>query len=1027
MTDPSPAPASAPAASPAAPAPGRRGLGLATLVLALVAAGVFLQTLGYDLAYDDAFVIRNNASMRAVDQDVSAAFKLFGQEYWEGINPDSPELLKVQGQALYRPLSLFLWACIRTVLGPGVTWGYHLLNILLHVGVVLLLHRVALLLFDNRRLAFLGALLFAVHPLHSEGVAYVAGVHDVIGTAGVLAGLLFFLRGRDGEGTLSTGALLGILVSMFIALLSKESAVLLIPVLMLTDVMQSQRGHGLKGGQRVILYAGLALTFALHMVIRYQAVGYLAPQPGAISAMDNPLIDQPFDVRLFTGLKLLAMQVWLVLWPAVLSSDYSFDAIPVARSFLEPEVLSGFVLIVAMGVMGLLWFRCWPALAWGILVFLGCSLMTANILMPIGTIFAERLMYLPTVGACLALAAVLDRLLLARATDAAGHVHPVALLVMVAIVGGLTIRTIGRNGEFQHSLALFEAAVEAVPNSARAHFQLGALNARAELYGKAEYDLRQAMKIMERRDGGFVIAQIELGDMFRRDKNWDQAIVEYDSALRTLDNKRSTESHPTVVEETKRMLLGRLAMVREQMGDLGGAEAELRRMIQMQPERHEGYIGLGQTLVDQQRYAEAVPILDQALALVPQNPRALDLLARAAAPIGDFAAFERAMEGRKQTESGRPRALCVEGERMYAEARLAGDMAGVQAAMAKFEEARRLDDTLATPHLYRGRFLAEDGRLFEALSEFNRAIEREPRHPVALLSKARVLLIIGDEDSLAEAVTTLGVLEGVYGGVDCYTLLAEAYFKMGDLKKVEGALRRLKQLGTVPVEVIMNHAFALEDDGQIDEALDVLDDALTLEDHGSDADLHRERARLLLKAGRHAEALVALDRQAVAEVAEVDLPPDRFLPVNRAKALMGLGRDVEAAQQLEVFEAAMNPGDRLARSSLLRWRAELFLRPSGAFYDPAAAQALAEEGLLITDGAPPFYDLSIEARLAQDQVEAALARAVEAAADLPQLPRFGVAGDALALAAAGDVGGAATLLREGDEPMLMRLADALER
>jgi hypothetical protein len=198
---------------------------LPPLLLVLLSVGLYAPTLNYGLVYDDRFLIADNTSVTPARKDLSVAFELFAREYWEGVQSSKAVLLEPRGQALYRPLTLFLWALIVNAHGtpglalpPAVGAG--------NAGVVVLLYLAVTRLFGRPRLAFVAALLFALHPLHAEAAAYVAGLSDLLAAAVVLGGLVLWERATRDPDHLDTRSWVALLVVFFLGLLAKEQAVL---------------------------------------------------------------------------------------------------------------------------------------------------------------------------------------------------------------------------------------------------------------------------------------------------------------------------------------------------------------------------------------------------------------------------------------------------------------------------------------------------------------------------------------------------------------------------------------------------------------------------------------------------------------------------------------------------------------------------------------------------------------------------------------------------------------------------------
>ena len=1007
---------------------------LPPLLLVLLSIGLYAPTLNYDLVYDDRFLIADNTSVTPARKDLSVAFELFGREYWEGVHSNQSAALQPHGQQLYRPLTLFLWALLAnatglepTATGLTGTWAFHLLSVLINAGVVLLLYLATLRLFGRPRLAFVAALLFALHPLHAEAAAYVAGLSDLLAAATVLGGLVLWERATRDPDHLESRAWIALLAVFFLGLLAKEQAVLLIPVVALADAVRSLRGQRTATSSRLAVYWGLLLVLGAHLALRAWAIGSLVPDRMGIPPIDNPVIQEPFFVRLVTGFKLLALQTWLVLWPRHLSIDYSFDAIPVARSLGEPAALAGAVLVLSLTVFGLLRLRTRPALAWGILVFLGCAAFTSNILVPIGTFFGERLLYLPSAGAAVAVAALIDPLLRRRGADAAqGGVSPIGIVLVVVLAGLLGQRTLTRNEDFRSMDALFSSAEKVVPDSARVHYQLGVLHAGSKLFSAAEEHFVRALQIAPK----FIQAVIGLGDVYSADRNFDKAIAVYDGLYRSLGSAEATSAEQ--IDAISALVLRKRAQAKLGKGDAEGSRADFEQAMRLADEDPSAHLELAQTLISRDQHAEAIPILRAALQLSPHNVNALYLLARAGGGAKDAQAYDEAVAGLEQTEGGQLMGLVLRAERLYEEADKARDVARKQQALDMFEQARKQQDTLAVPYIYRARYLAENGRFADAILDLDRALERSPRHPTALLLKG---VALNANNRPAEALPVLQELLTVNPNTACWVALAEAHARLGQTDELAEDFAKIEELGGDPAELVEDRAAQLEAEGQYDQAIAAVEQARSLPDYSSNPMLLRRLGIVLTKSGRFEEALSTFEQQAQADAA---LPPEQqdvFLPINRFRALLPLGRYDEAAAQLERFEAGAQPGT-YQWPSLLHRRAELFLAlkdgQTNPFYNPDEAVRLAEEGIEATQNQySAMYDVSIEALVATGRLADAHARAEDARGRFPGERRYQTAAVALKRAADGgspeERAAAVEQLRKQGDPTLVHIADKLEK
>jgi len=1027
MSDPARTPGTVPPFAPAAAAADRPSWA-AMLCLAVLSIGLFAPALQYELVYDDWFLIAGNELMHPVADSLAAALEFFGHEYWAGVRAEMPEALHPQGQALYRPLTLFTWALIYHVqpttwqTPEAPVWAYHLVNIVLNAVVVLLLYGLVLRLTGRGRVAFLCAALFAVHPLHAEVVTYVNGLSDLLATLAILLGLHAYLSATSGS-SLRPGPYLGLLVVFFVGLLAKELAVLLLAIVPLVDLIAARAGRP-RGGSRLAVYGGLLATFGAHLALRYAVLGYLRPKTSLITHIDNPLVKEDLATRLFTGLKIMGMQLWLFVWPKDLSIDYSFNALPLSDSLTTPETLAALVLFGLLLVWGLVKMGRHPAMAFAVLLFVGTSLFFSNILLPFGTIFAERLTFLPTLGAALAVALLLDAVV--TRVSGGGTMPAPAALVVVVLLAALGYRTIERGRDFRSRLTLWEATADVAPESARVHFNLGASYSAEQLFGAAEEAYQKALAI----DPTFLQAAISLGNTHALDRNFEKAVDVYDRIMTDLEGQTGPQAR-----ELQRIVYQRRGLAKQGAGDFDGALFDLERAAALSTGDEiihgDAQRALAQAQFDRGDHADALENVRQHLENDPDDVDALFLLARAAAAVDDRDTYEEALARLQMSESERARAAAksMEAETLYEQSLVENDPVKRDQALAMFEEVKGTNPELATPYIYRGRYLAERGDYFEAIIEFDIALDRQPNNPAALMFKGLAQLAAGRPQ---EALETARTLEGMQPSVPVYTIMAEAYFWLGDIEGMEAAYAKIEEHGESPIEIILQRIKALEAEGRLDDAIALAEQTSVVPAYAGDPMLQRSYGVLLYEAGRHEEALAAFDRQEKAQFALGDeAAPDPFLPINRARALIGLERWDEAAAQLDRFALGADPDSR-SYPSLLQYRAELALAEGSPYRDPEEALRLAEEGLERTNGRhPPFYDLAILAQVELGELDGARATAQRAIETFPpdrfaRETRFVTIEGAMGLALDGDLERAHEVLEASGDERLLALSDALE-
>lgn len=372
---------------------------------------------------------------------------------------------------VFRPVT-FATLAFNWRLGGARPFGFHLFNLLLHAGAtcVLFLLLEALLGASPpaKEVAFVAALIFAVHPLHTEAVASIAGRAELLAAGFVFAAWILHLDDRQ----------IPAFGCFVLALLSKESAVVFLPLLLVGDYARGKW----KPILRYALFAGVTL---LYLGILWKVQGGRFGQP-TISQLDNPLAVIPAQWRILNALRVAWKYAALHFYPAKLSCDYSFNTIPMYLDWRHTLP----ALLAAMAAIGAwIWAvrkrRSGLILAGGI--YLGGFAVTANILMPTGTIMGERLAYLPSAGFCLLAALGWDWL--------RGRQRTVAVAALAAIVAAFGMRTMVRNLDWTDNMSLYSAGVRVSPGSAKMHGNLGTEYQAAVQWDLAASEYETALRI----------------------------------------------------------------------------------------------------------------------------------------------------------------------------------------------------------------------------------------------------------------------------------------------------------------------------------------------------------------------------------------------------------------------------------------------------------------------------------------------------------------------------------------------------
>jgi len=647
--------------------------------------------------HDDHRLIEQNRLV----QEAGRMPEILARGYWTVDDRQVPNL--------YRPVTILSFALNRRMTGEGAL-GFRLVDLLLHLGVVALVYGVA------RRMApapapLVAALLFAAHPVHTEALGLVVGRSELLMALFTLLALRRFIDGRRGWA----------LAMLPLALFSKESGIALPLLLLAADVLRpaAPPGGDAAGRRPAWRFHAAAAGVALACLgIRAVVLGSVLPS-AFTHFVDNPIAHLPWPRSLFTALAAMARYAALLVWPARLSIDYSYASIPEAASLLDPRALAG-ALVVA-GAAGVAWLaRCRrPALAFAALLFLLPLLPVANLFVPIGTILAERLLYLPSAGVCLAAGIGAARLL---GGAPAGRRRAVAAALGI-VVAALAARSAWRFRDWRDDRTVFAAALVLYPDNVRAQFNYGAASERARDDAAAEAAYRRAVAVWPR----FSDARYNLAGLLGRSGRWREAAEEYRAAL---------AEQPGNV--TYLVNAGHAAA---QAGDPRAAVDLLERAVDLDRSSEPGWTDLGAARLQIGDAAGALAAWSESDRLVPGRPEMAVNLALAHEAAGQvepaIAAWRAAADGkpadpilryrlgRALETAGRPDEAI---EAYRASIRLAPDSPVPLKALGLLLAARGRSDE-ARDLLERARRLDPSGRIMDAAAI--RVLERLPGSPGA--------------------------------------------------------------------------------------------------------------------------------------------------------------------------------------------------------------------------------------------------------------------------------------------------------
>jgi tetratricopeptide (TPR) repeat protein len=488
------------------------------ILIALLALIFYGNTLSNGFAFDDSVVITGNQFTR---QGVKGIPDLVTHDLFAGIYGKSLELTGGR----YRPVPLITHAIEYSLWKdqhPGLD---HLVNVLLYAlaGIVLLftLNR---LFKGASTLAFAAAVLFIIHPIHTEVVANIKSRDEIICFIFLMLTLdqlvQYISSGLRKHFLLSLGCYL-------LSLLTKEHGITFIAVIPLVLFFFTEEAPR-SILRRTVPYLGIAVFYLVFRSMLLHTSGIT----DSTDVMENPFYGVPFGERLGTVMHIMGKYLALLVFPHPLSCDYSYNQIPYS-GLLSIQSLIPFLICLALGVFALLHFKRKDLLSFCILFFFITISIVTNLFFNIGAPMGERFAFLPSLGFCVALAAVLLRLL--RLPETPAGKAPAALYASLGLIAlPCAFLTIGRNKEWKNNEVLFAADVQKVPESGKANYYYGNVlynaytDSSATLSPQRKQFLlataKQHTLVAARIAPSFFHAHLNLGKIYMEENNADSAI-----------------------------------------------------------------------------------------------------------------------------------------------------------------------------------------------------------------------------------------------------------------------------------------------------------------------------------------------------------------------------------------------------------------------------------------------------------------------------------------------------------------------
>ncbi|XP_050604474.1 protein O-mannosyl-transferase TMTC1 isoform X2 [Macaca thibetana thibetana] len=774
-------------------APSRRqGCGLAPAGAAALLAGAsclcYGRSLQGEFVHDDVWAIVNNPDVRP---GAPLRWSIFTNDFW------GKGMAENTSHKSYRPLCVLTFKLNIFLTGMNPFY-FHAVNVILHCLVTLvLMYTCDKTVFKNRGLAFVTALLFAVHPIHTEAVAGIVGRADVLACLLFLLAFLSYNRSLDqgcvGESFPSTVSPFFLLFSLFLgtcAMLVKETGITVFGVCLVYDLfsLSNKEDKSSNGAlcpcspQQPGSPQPSSLPGHPH---RENGKQQRFPHKGAWGGCHSPLPPEPkssgFPVspravwsmmRFLTYSYLLAFNVWLLLAPVTLCYDWQVGSIPLVETIWDMRNLATILLAVVMALLSLHCLAAFKRLEHkevlvGLLFLVFPFIPASNLFFRVGFVVAERVLYMPSMGYCILFVHGLSKLCtwLNRCGATTLIVSTVLLLLL------FSWKTVKQNEIWLSRESLFRSGVQTLPHNAKVHYNYANFLKDQGRNKEAIYHYRTALKLYPRHAS----ALNNLGTLIR------------DTAEAKMYYQKALQLHP----QHNRALfnLGNLLKSQEKKEE---AITLLKDSIKYGPEFADAYSSLASLLAEQERFKEAEEIYQAGIKNCPDSS---DLHNNYGVFLVDTGLPEKAVAHYQQAIKLSPshHVAMVNLGRLY---RSLGENSMAEEWYKRALQVAHKAEILSPL----GALYYNTGRYEEALQIYQEAAALQPSQRELRLALAQVLAVMGQTKE-AEKMTNHIVSEET-GCLECYRLLSAIYSKQENHDKALDVIEKALQLKPKDPKVI---------------------------------------------------------------------------------------------------------------------------------------------------------------------------------------------------------------------------------
>ena len=653
-------------------------------ILMLIALAFYANTIPNEYALDDGIVIEDNSFTK---QGISGIPEILSYDTMAGEH--GKDVNFVSG-GRYRPLSVITLAIEYELfnMNPHIS---HFVNTVLYgfVGILIFLVFDKLLRHKNfypyrkkwyLAIPFVTAVIYLIHPVHTETVANIKGRDEIMALMGALGAFWYVIKYHETD---TNKYLIISAIIFFLGLLSKENTITFLAVIPIGTWFFT------RSSLKKTLFSVIPIVIATiaFLILRKAILG--SDVSGTThELMNNPFVEANSSEKFATIFLTLGKYVQLLIFPHPLTWDYYPYHIPLIN-WGDWRAIIPLLFYFAIGIYALLRLgKKQQIISYSIWIYLAGISIVSNIFITIGSFMSERFLFLPSVGFAL-LAAYLLAGRLPFYLEKKG-VSPkkaiggiLSILMLLTVVAGA--KTIDRNTDWKNNFTLFTHDVQISTGSAKGHTTAGEQLLLAGIdekndsiagsyFQRAEKHLKKAIDIHPK----YIAPRLDLGLVYERyQQDYDKAIDYYISTLKLNPNYekayqniknifRRIDSTDFEINVYKRLyeINPNRYDINYKLGSMYGAYKNnleksifhLKKAINANPKKAEAYTDLGVAYGMSKQYKKAIEALEQAVKLNTKDPLAYANLAATHGMMGNKekqAKYEKIAEKMKKRQQQR--------------------------------------------------------------------------------------------------------------------------------------------------------------------------------------------------------------------------------------------------------------------------------------------------------------------------------------------------------------------------------------